>query len=61
MVLDNIYFLWLVPFGSIYHARVFTPRQNCFSINLISNGLTQPITQIQTYSITLTNTLNINI
>ena len=28
-------FLFLIPFGSIYHARIFIPRQNYPSINVV--------------------------
>jgi hypothetical protein len=32
---EEHFFLFLIPFKSIYHARTFIPRQNCPNSNMV--------------------------
>ena len=43
-------FLFLIPFGCIYHARTFTHRQNHPSISMVQNSV-DPNTNLDTKKI----------
>ena len=54
-------YLFSIPIGSIYHARVFIPRQNILVSIWSGMVLTQIITRVYEDSLTLTYPPNINI